>query len=50
MKIEGNINFPEELPARKEEKPGDEEEEDLDPEDNEEYMQELFNQQEQVQR
>jgi len=43
MKIEGNINFPDELPGRKDEKEAEEEDE-LQPEDNDEYMQELFNQ------
>jgi hypothetical protein len=45
MKIEGNINFPEELPGRKEEREDDEPAAPADEDDeNEDYVQELYDQ------
>jgi len=42
MKIEGNINFPDQLPGRKDDDPKELE---IEEPDEDEYMQELMNQQ-----
>ena len=47
MKIEGNINFPDELPGRKDDEPKALE---IEEPDDDEYMQELMNQQKDQQR